>query len=99
MKVDFIGSLPTLSRHTFPTSNSADTQVETWERISYGISELFVSCLEERGLPGWTTISENIVVAFWPGNSVMDRLYGISLGKDLNISDSFLLRPKIMSSA
>ena len=29
------------------------------------------------GMPGWMTLSENIVVAFWPRGSAVDQRYGI----------------------
>ena len=83
--MDFHGSLPT--GPDSPAPAPVNLQLETWHHIRLGIIDLFHDCLSGRGLPGWTSVSENIIVAFWPENSLMNQDYGVNDATNFKISN------------
>ncbi len=74
-----------------PATAPVNLQLETWHGIGQGVVRLFDVCLRGRGLPGWTSISENIVVAYWPGDSLMNEYYGVNAARNLKISNPPIL--------
>ena len=78
MTRDFANDALPVSRSSFaPTSRASDTQQNSWLFLIRSINSLLSVCVHEKGLPGWSMDTGNIVVAFWPRNSVMNAKYGI----------------------
>ena len=59
-----------------PTPHTLPYQKETWGQVLLAGNELFDTCVEGMGMLGWASVTTNIVVAFWPRGSEMERVYG-----------------------
>lgn len=94
MTRDFANDALPVSRSSFaPTSRASDTQQNSWLFLLRSINDLLSVCVQDRGLPGWSMDTRNIVVAFWPRNSLMNTKYGIrvvSPQADVNASSLLL---------
>ena len=89
MTEDFYGNaLPTEAGSYFPTDRAARVQMDTWYSISGVITDLFDTCVEGRGLPGWASVAGNIIVGFWPRSSLANQRYGLDAAAALGISNS-----------
>lgn len=71
--------LPLESGGFMPTTQTTPFQGETWGEILLAANELFDTCVEARGMPGWASVTGNIIVAFWPKGSRIDRVYGAAV--------------------
>lgn len=77
MSFDFApDALPLEEGRFMPTWFTVPYQKETWGQVLLAGNELFDTCVEGMGMPGWASVTTNIVVAFWPRGSEMERVYG-----------------------
>lgn len=72
--------LPLASGGFMPTLRAMPFQKETWGELLLAANDLFDTCVEGRGMPGWASVTGNIVVAFWWRGSKMDGAYGAGVG-------------------
>ena len=87
-------ALPLSSSRTAYTGRAKADQTSSWFFIMRALENLFSVCVRGEGLPGWSTDSKNIVVAFWPRWSTVDVKYGIraeSLQPDVNSSRTIVI--------
>jgi len=77
MSFDFASdALPLEEGRFMPTRYTLPYQKERWGQVLLAGNELFDTCVEGMGMPGWASVTTNIVVAFWPRGSEMERVYG-----------------------
>ena len=70
-------ALPISSGRFAPTTQAAATQINSWVFLLRSIENLLSVCVHDKGFPGWSMDTKNIVIAFWPRTSVMNQDYGI----------------------
>ena len=84
-------ALPTESGSFFRTDSAARIHMDSWYEISVVIRDLFDSCVEGRGMPGWANVAGNVIVAFWPRSSLTNQRYGLNARATLDMSNSSVL--------
>lgn len=71
-----------------PTRFHAVRQYDDWAGLVVGMNSLFLSCVQQHGLPGWRVETANIIIAFWSRDSIMNEQYGIHASPALAVSNS-----------
>lgn len=87
-------ALPISSSRFAYTSRAKDVQTSSWFFIMRALDNVLSVCVRAEGLPGWSTDTKNIVVAFWPRFSSVDVKYGIraeSSHPDVNTSRTIVI--------
>ena len=84
--------LPISNGHYAPTRFAEPIQQSSWVFLLRSIENLLSVCVQGSGLPGYSMGTRNIVVAFWPRFSPMDRAYGIRvMSPEPDMNTSWLL--------
>ena len=95
MRSDFTPiSLPFANGSFLPTDIPPMTQEAAWTDLISVLEHLQSTCISALRQPAWATIYGQIVVALWPGGSVIDQEEGLNKANgneegELRIRDRF----------